>query len=46
VKIPSESTASYEPTSADTGHVLVAEVTATSGTTQQSVLSIGALVGS
>ena len=42
--IPSETTASYEPTSADAGHVLVAEVIGTSGTIQQAVLSLGVLV--
>jgi fibronectin-binding autotransporter adhesin len=42
--IPSETTASYEPTSADSGHVLVAEVIGTSGTIQQTVLSVGVLV--
>lgn len=45
-KIPSESTDSYEPAAADAGHVIVAEVTATSGTLQQTVLSAGVLVGS
>jgi len=42
--IPSETTASYEPTSADAGHVLVAEVIGTSGTIQQTVLSIGVAI--
>lgn len=46
VKIASEATASYEPTADDAGHVLVAEVTATSGTIQQTVLSLGVLVAS
>ena len=44
--ISNEKTASYEPTSADAGHVLVAEVIGTSGTIQQTVLSLGALVTS
>ena len=42
--IPSETTAAYEPTSADAGHVLVAEVIGTSGTIQQTVLSIGVAI--
>jgi hypothetical protein len=44
--IPSETTATYEPTSTDAGHVLVAEVIGRSGTIQQTVLSAGVLVAS
>lgn len=42
--IPSEATATYEPTSSDAGHVLVGEVIGRSGTIQQTVLSLGVLV--
>lgn len=43
-RIPAETTASYEVAAADAGHVLVAEVIATAGTAQQTVLSVGVAV--
>jgi hypothetical protein len=43
-KIAGEATDSYEVTAADAGHVLLAEVTGVSGTSQQSVLSLGAAI--
>jgi hypothetical protein len=45
-KIAGEATDSYEVTAADAGHVLLAEVTGVAGTSQQSVLSLGASIAS
>lgn len=43
-RIAGEATDSYEATAADAGHMLLAEVTGVSGTSQQSVLSLGAAI--